>query len=72
VPWSSTAPAFVFHHEVKAMKLPELPEREERGATAVEYGLMVAMIAIVIVGAVMIFGQGVVALFSIPAGIFSP
>jgi Flp pilus assembly pilin Flp len=38
----------------------------------VEYGLMVAMIAIVIVGAVMIFGQGVVALFSIPAGIFSP
>ncbi|MDT0183747.1 Flp family type IVb pilin [Microbacterium sp. ARD31] len=54
------------------MKLPELPEREERGATAVEYGLMVAMIAIVIVGAVMIFGQGVVALFSIPAGIFSP
>ena len=72
MPWSSTAPAIVLQHEVKAKKLPELPEREERGATAVEYGLMVAMIAIVIVGAVMIFGQGVVALFSIPAGIFSP
>jgi len=54
------------------MPLPQLRERDEEGATAVEYGLMVAMIAIVIVGAVTIFGRGVVALFSIPAGIFSP
>ena len=52
------------------MRMPESEERDERGATAVEYGLMVAMIAIVIVGAVALFGQGVVALYSIPAGIF--
>ncbi|CUR60152.1 Flp/Fap pilin component (modular protein) [metagenome] len=49
---------------------PLTDERDERGATAVEYGLMVAMIAIVIVGAITLFGQGVVQLFSIPAGIF--
>ena len=30
--------------------------REERGATAVEYGLMVALIAAVIIGAVTIIG----------------
>ena len=67
---ASTAPAFVIYQEVKAMFLPDLPERDERGATAVEYGLMVAMIAIVIVGAVSLFGTSVVDLYSIPAGIF--
>ncbi|MDR7253793.1 pilus assembly protein Flp/PilA [Nocardioides sp. BE266] len=53
------------------MLAPELFERDERGATAVEYGLMVAMIAIVIVGAISFFGTSVVNLYSIPAGIFS-
>lgn len=52
------------------MFLPDTPERDERGATAVEYGLMVAMIAIVIIGAVTFFGTSVVSLYSIPAGIF--
>ena len=33
--------------------------RDERGASAVEYGLMVAGIAAVIVGAVFVLGQGV-------------
>ena len=42
----------------------------EHGATAVEYALMVGLIAVVIVGAVTIFGQGVDALFFIPAGVF--
>jgi pilus assembly protein Flp/PilA len=37
----------------------------ERGATAVEYGLIVALIAIVIIGAVTLFGQGVDALFAL-------
>ena len=32
---------------------------DERGASAVEYGLLVAGIAAVIVGAVFLFGQGV-------------
>ena len=43
----------------------ELKERtsEERGATAVEYALMVTMIAVVIAGAVSLFGIRVAALF---------
>ena len=36
------------------IKLQQL--RSEKGATAVEYGLMVALIAIVIIGAVMALG----------------
>lgn len=44
-----------------------LRRRDERGATAVEYGLMVACIAIAIVGGVTFFGVGVNGLFaSIP------
>ena len=31
---------------------------EEKGATAVEYGIMVALIAVVIIGAVTAFGTG--------------
>jgi pilus assembly protein Flp/PilA len=31
---------------------------EEKGATAVEYGIMVALIAVVIIGAVSAFGNG--------------
>lgn len=42
----------------------------ERGATAVEYALMVGLIAVVIVAAVTAFGLGVNALFVIPAGVF--
>ncbi len=53
------------------MHLPEPGERDERGATAVEYGLLVAMIAIVIIGAVTFFGTSVSALFSIPANVFT-
>ncbi|TQJ51680.1 Flp family type IVb pilin [Phycicoccus sp. SLBN-51] len=42
----------------------------EHGATAVEYGLMVGLIAVVIIVGVTAFGQGVDALFTIPAGVF--
>ena len=38
--------------------------RDERGATAVEYGLMVACIAIAIIGGVTLFGIGVNGLFA--------
>ncbi|SED35253.1 pilus assembly protein Flp/PilA [Nocardioides exalbidus] len=38
--------------------------RDERGATAVEYGLMVALIAIVIIGAVTLLGGNLKSLFS--------
>lgn len=54
------------------MTLPELPHKDERGATAVEYGLMVALIAIVIFGGVAAFGLAVSDLYKIPAGVFSP
>jgi pilus assembly protein Flp/PilA len=37
---------------------------EEKGATAVEYGLMVALIAIVIIGAVTLLGGNLKGLFS--------
>jgi pilus assembly protein Flp/PilA len=49
--------------------LPDTHQRDERGATAVEYGLMVAMIAIVIIGGVALFGVAVSDLFQIPAGV---
>jgi pilus assembly protein Flp/PilA len=39
-------------------------KRDERGATAVEYGLMVALIAIVIIGAVTLLGGNLKGLFS--------
>ena len=41
---------------------------EEEGATAVEYGLMVALIAIVIIGAVTLLGGNLNALFNDIAG----
>ena len=37
--------------------------RDDRGATAVEYGLMVALIAIVIIGAVTVLGTNLSNLF---------
>ena len=38
-------------------------KREEKGATAVEYGLMVGLIAVVIIGAVTLLGEQLLALF---------
>ena len=45
--------------------------RDDRGATAVEYGLMVGLIAAVIVVGVTAFGVAVNDLFFIPAGVFN-
>jgi len=42
--------------------------RDEEGATAVEYGLMVALIAIVIIAAVTVVGQNLCGLFDTIAG----
>ncbi len=39
-------------------------EREEKGATAVEYGLMVALIAAVIIGAVFALGGTLEGMFT--------
>lgn len=38
-------------------------ERDDKGATAVEYGLMVALIAIVIIAAVTTVGENLAAIF---------
>ena len=38
-------------------------KREEKGATAVEYGLMVGLIAVVIIAAVVLLGKNLDALF---------
>lgn len=42
--------------------------RQEKGATAVEYGLMVALIAVVIIVAVALLGEKVSSLFTQVAG----
>ena len=39
-------------------------KREEKGATAVEYGLMVGLIAVVIIGAVVFLGEELDGLFT--------
>ena len=43
-------------------------QRDERGATAVEYGLMVALIAAVIITAVALIGTNLSSLFNTVAG----
>lgn len=48
---------------VLGLKASERLRREETGATAVEYGLLVGLIAIVVVGLVALFGGGLEDLF---------
>ena len=40
------------------------PRKDDKGATAVEYGLMVALIAVVIIAAVTLLGTKLSALFN--------
>ena len=47
-------------------------EREEKGATAVEYGLMVGLIAVVIITAVTLLGDNLKAMFNDIAGKVAP
>ena len=44
--------------------LVKFQNRDERGATAVEYGLMVALIAVVIIAAVTLLGNNLNAMFN--------
>ena len=46
--------------------------RGDHGATAVEYGLMVGLIAIVIVVSVVAFGHNVSDLYNVPSSVFNP
>jgi pilus assembly protein Flp/PilA len=50
----------VYIHNLLTQPLP----REDRGATAVEYGLMVALIAAVIVTAVTLIGTNLTSVFN--------
>ena len=73
-PWGQACPGQV---QINALKFvyflkAQLEEREERGATAVEYGLMVALIAAVIVGAVGLLGTQVRDTFNSVAGRIHP
>jgi pilus assembly protein Flp/PilA len=43
-------------------------KKESKGATAVEYGLMVGLIAVVIIGSVILLGKNLDGLFSTIAG----
>jgi pilus assembly protein Flp/PilA len=48
----------------RLIKLQARLQNPEHGATAVEYGLMVALIAIVIIGAVSLLGTNLSSLFN--------
>ena len=48
---------------VQAFFSDRLDNRKDRGATAVEYGLMVGLIAVVIIAGVALLGDQLVALF---------
>lgn len=49
---------------LRLIKVQARLQNPERGATAVEYGLMVALIAIVIIGAVTLLGSNLSSLFN--------
>jgi pilus assembly protein Flp/PilA len=49
-----------------------LPRRDDRGVTSVEYGLMVALIAVVIAVTVALLGNNLKALFNNVAGTVNP
>jgi pilus assembly protein Flp/PilA len=51
------------HARLLKFQTKDLGLRDDRGATAVEYGLMVALIAIVIIAAVMLLGSNLNNLF---------
>ncbi len=45
--------------------------RDKKGATAVEYGLMVALIAVAIIAAVLLLGGNLATLFNLVANCFT-
>jgi pilus assembly protein Flp/PilA len=49
---------------VSLQTLAEQSHRDDRGATAVEYGLMVSLIAVVIITAVTLVGTNLITIFT--------
>jgi pilus assembly protein Flp/PilA len=54
----------VMHSRIVKLHNKFLALRDERGATAVEYGLMVALIAVVVIVAVTLLGTNLSSLFN--------
>ena len=52
------------------IELLRLEDRKDRGATAVEYGLLVGLIAVVIIVGVTLLGTKLLAMFNTIAGKF--
>jgi pilus assembly protein Flp/PilA len=50
--------------EVEMLNMIKKFARDEEGVTAIEYGLIAALIAVVIIGSVRLVGQGVNATFA--------
>ncbi|HSX66648.1 Flp family type IVb pilin [Nocardioides sp.] len=49
---------------VRLVNFMTMPREEEKGATAVEYGLLVALIAAIIIGVVTLLGQNIMGAFT--------
>jgi pilus assembly protein Flp/PilA len=60
-----------FHQAQKCISIVNMQRAKERGATAVEYGVFVALIAAVIVASVTVLGQGTIQLFTPVANFFA-
>ncbi len=60
-----------FHPAQKCISIVNMQRAQERGATAVEYGVFVALIAAVIVASVTVLGQGTIQLFTPVANFFA-
>jgi pilus assembly protein Flp/PilA len=60
-----------FHPAQKCISIVNMQRAQERGATAVEYGLFVALIAAVIVVGVTALGQSTIGLFQPVSNFFA-
>jgi len=60
-----------FHPTQKCITIVNMQRVQERGATAVEYGVFVALIAAVIVVSVTLLGQGTIQLFTPVSNFFA-
>lgn len=67
----SNNPISDFHPAQKCIRIFHMQRARERGATAVEYGLFVALIAAVIVVGVTALGQSTIGLFQPVSNFFA-
>jgi pilus assembly protein Flp/PilA len=60
--------AYALVATLQSMVADRVEGRKDRGATAVEYGLLVGLIAVVIIGAVVLLGENLSGMFDDIAG----